>query len=342
MTPSERDTARSRLAQIRNVPNFSVALDSVIYGSRVVRAGEDVPGDVAVFHGTLEVGGTIHGDAVALDGRVVLHRGAHVTGDVVAIGGGVQNEGAQVDGVIRDIDGGMFGAVPWSRHVPRVMSPASRAGLVVGWLVILGIVGVAAALFARGNLEQIADRVQDDFGKSFMIGIVGQLAFLPVLVLVTVALAITIIGIIVIPFAIVALVLAIAGALALGFVTVAYITGTTVVARRTDGSALSQTLQCIAVGLAIYGAIWAIAGVPSWGGALGGLVRLAAMLVTWAAVTVGFGATILARGGTRGTFTSAIPVPASQTDELSWQTPTPITGVAAARRPTPAPRSFEP
>jgi len=56
--------------------------------------------------------------------------------------------------------------------------------------------------------------------------------------------------------------------------------------------------------------------------------------VSWVAVTVGLGAALLSRAGTRhlagraGVGTTR-PAP----DDLAWQTPTPVTGVTAARRP---------
>ena len=53
------------------------------------------------------------------------------------------------------------------------------------------------------------------------------------------------------------------------------------------------------------------------------------------AVTLGLGATILSRAGTRREARADRPkTPA----DLSWQTPTPVTGVVAARRPVAASR----
>jgi hypothetical protein len=55
------------------------------------------------------------------------------------------------------------------------------------------------------------------------------------------------------------------------------------------------------------------------------------MAGSWVALTFGLGATILTRAGTvrEGETTK----PARSMDDLSWQTPTPVTGVVAARRP---------
>jgi len=59
-----------------------------------------------------------------------------------------------------------------------------------------------------------------------------------------------------------------------------------------------------------------------------------ALAVSWVAVTLGLGATLLSRAGTkrldaRQRAGARRPAP----EDLAWQTPTPVTGVAAARRP---------
>jgi hypothetical protein len=72
-------------------------------------------------------------------------------------------------------------------------------------------------------------------------------------------------------------------------------------------------------------------------------VRFVALVVTWVAATVGFGAAIASRAGTR----TEAPTPAAAAqpvrapeDPLPWATPTPVGGVVAARRPTPAPTGY--
>jgi hypothetical protein len=59
------------------------------------------------------------------------------------------------------------------------------------------------------------------------------------------------------------------------------------------------------------------------------VLRAAAIAATWVAVTLGLGATILSRAGTH----RKIPEGARPIELASWQTPTPLTGVVAARRP---------
>jgi hypothetical protein len=82
--------------------------------------------------------------------------------------------------------------------------------------------------------------------------------------------------------------------------------------------------------------LWILTALLAWTGPVGGTLRIVAWLVTWVAATVGFGATLVSRGGTSAPAPTRTPL--TRTAELEWQTPTPVAGVTAARRPTPAPR----
>jgi cytoskeletal protein CcmA (bactofilin family) len=76
----------------------------VFEGSRTVRSGERVDGDLIVFSGstTVEQGGVVDGDLVAFSGDVTVD--GTVNGDVVAFGGGVTVDG-RVDGDILSFSG---------------------------------------------------------------------------------------------------------------------------------------------------------------------------------------------------------------------------------------------
>jgi len=69
----------------------------------------------------------------------------------------------------------------------------------------------------------------------------------------------------------------------------------------------------------------------------GAILRGLALAMTWVAATLGLGATLLSRAGTqRPAMRAGGPAARRPTpDELAWQTPTPVTGVTAARRPAP-------
>jgi hypothetical protein len=339
---AQLDTARLWLDSLRSeFADVDVSLDNFTTGARTVAAGERISGDLVVFRGDADVHGTVDGDVVALFGNVIAHPGSRVLGDAVAIGGRARLEGGTIDGEIRSVTGSIFAPATVTRTAP-VSSTSRNVALSIGWFLFLGLLGGFLALFAREKLERIAETVRDDFTRAFMVGLLGELAIVPAIVLSVIALAITIIGLLLIPFAVVALCLATAGALALGFLAVSFLAGETFQRRGPLAAANSgRALRAVLVGLSFYLGLWLLAAVFTWAGFLGGALKLVSAALTWVAVTVGFGATILSRGGTRvpGVAPLAPPIPE---DEVSWQTPTPVSGVAAARRPTPAPRPREP
>jgi hypothetical protein len=96
-------------------------------------------------------------------------------------------------------------------------------------------------------------------------------------------------------------------------------------------------LRGVIFGVSLYMGVWLLAtGVGSvTDGPVATVLRIMALLITYVAVTAGFGAALLSRGGTRRDAAVA-QAPAPALNAASWQTPTPVTGVVAARRPAPA------
>lgn len=316
-----------------------LARGAVREGDQRVAAGETTSGSIAAWHGDLDVAGRVDGNAVAVDGDVVIHPGAVVHGDVLAVGGKVRNEGGTVDGEMRSLSALTVGPLPTAPPRSAGVTARRSVSLAVGWYLVLAVIGLAVVLFARRNIETISERIRRDFTRSFLYGLAGQLLLVPALVATVVALAITVLGIVLIPFAIVAFCLAVAGALALGFIAMSFVIGDA--AMRSRGAAVgggkAQLLQFLLIGLSIFLVLWVIGGALGGFGALGGLVRFIVMVLTWVALTVGFGATLASRGGSRAPSSAEIEEPELE-DELSWQTPTPVSGVAAARRPSSAER----
>ena len=318
----------------RDAHGLTLPREAVRQGNQHLPAGQQIRGSIAALHGTLDVAGMVDGDAVAIGGDVVIHPGAVVHGDALSVGGEVRNEGGTVDGEMRSISALTVGPLPTAP--PRTTAQTARrsVSLAVGWYLLLAVIGLAVVLFAPGKLETISGRIRHDFTRSFFYGLAGQLLFVPALVATIAALAITIIGLIVIPFAIVGYLLAAAGALALGFVAMTYVLGDATM--RWRGAAVAggrtQIFQFLLIGLSIYLVLWVGGGSLGGLGAVGGLARFVVMVLTWVAVTVGFGATLATRGGTRSAPPTG-PGEPGPADDLSWQTPTPVSGVAAARRP---------
>lgn len=311
---------------------FDVPARQAVAGPRTVAAGDTVAGDIAVV-GRLDVHGTVTGDAVVYGegSELVVHPGATIRGDAIAVLGRVRLAGGTVEGELRTVRGSLD---PAPAVAPAVASAGDQLALVAGWFAVLAIMGVGVLVFAGAPLEGVVERLEAGFGRSLAAGVVGQLALAPVLLLLILALAATIIGVLLIPFAIVGFVVAAAGLMTLGFLAVTRIIGGAIGGRRRP--ALTErgvALRGLVVGLAIFAALWlaaaALAPVPIAASVLRGV----AFAVTWVAMSAGFGAALLSRAGTRREIATVAPAPEPEPEEISWQTPTPLGGVTAARRP---------
>lgn len=314
----------------------SPSRDTLVIGGRTVPAGTTVQGPVVVAGGNLEVKGTISGSAIAIAGDVVVHPGGEVTGDAIAAFGEVTNSGT-VGGSTRALTGAfgssLRGLLRGNAAVAATPRPErSPLSLALGWFTVMLLIGLGVLVFAAPYLEGVVDVLEQSFWRSFVTGLLGELGVLPVLLLVVVGLAVTVIGVLLIPFAVVAVVLAVAGLLTLGFIAMARYTGGGIGSRNALAlSTRGSSLRGVLIGLTLYLGLWiaaaALVNVPVAGVAL----RVAAVLATFVAATTGFGAAILSRGGTRRD--AAIVVAPAPASDAGWQTPTPVSGVVAARRP---------
>jgi hypothetical protein len=301
-------------------------------GSRTVAAGERV-GTVAVSGGALEVRGLVEGDAIAFEGDVIVRRGGRVSGSAVAIGGAVTLDGGSVDGATLMLGGDLAPAAPASAAPPRSRLTHGLF-LASGWLGVLVVIGIGVLVFASTNLDAVSEALERHYGRALLAGVAGQLALVPALVLLLVALAVSLVGILLIPFAIVAYAIAACGALTLGYLAAARVTGTVWMSegRGDERARRAASLRGLLIGLVVLLVPWFFAAVTAPWPVAEALVRAAALAVTWVAVTAGFGAVLLSRGGVRR---PSAPEAERALATPGWQTPTPVSGVAAARRPTP-------
>lgn len=325
LTRLERRMPWSGIPMVRNVPP----------GPQVVAAGDTVTGPIASRGAPLDVYGVVNGDAVAYEGDVILHPGSTVTGDAIAVLGQVRLLGGAVGGEVRSVRGAL---APMVSSQAAAATPRDtvrdRLGLVVGWLTVLILIGVGVLVFASGPLDGVVEALHGGFARSLLLGVAGQLAVLPAVLLVVVALAVTVIGVLLIPFAIVAIALATAGLMMLGFLAVTSVTGSAVTFgdNRRRMSERGAALRALFVGIVIFTTVWFAAALLTPLPTAAAIARGVAFVLTWVAVTAGFGAALRSRAGThRPTPPQEEPEPQ---DEISWLTPTPISGVKAIRRPT--------
>jgi hypothetical protein len=326
---ARRDDARD-LERLKgeSIAGLSPA-DTISSGGRSIPAGTTVHGTV-LARGPVVVSGRVEGSVVSLAGDVIVRHGGAVMGDALAVGGRVIADSGEVHGEMRSMD-----ALPHAASttpVGQARNPMQRTfdslRLVAGTFGVLLVIAIGVLLFAGPNLDEVVVTLEQRFGQAFWVGLLGQVMILPALVVLIVVLAVSLIGILLIPFAIVAYAIALAGLVTLGFLAVARLMGGAL--RRSPASTpRSKALSALALGVAIFFALWTVAALFTWAPLAATVVRAAAVAATWAALTLGLGATLLSRAGTH----RKIAAGTRPVELAAWQTPTPLTGVVAARRP---------
>jgi hypothetical protein len=271
----------------------------VCVGCSVEIAGE-TSGDAVAVGGSVRVTGTVGGSAVAIGGSVSVEDGALVEGDGVSVGGGTETIGSgEIAGEVVNvgIGGPWVGdwgrgswAFPWGAFSDfgRLVTALIRTGV----LALLAVLGV---LIARPGVEVAAARIAAEPWKAAFAGLLAQLLFLPLLVLVCVVLAVSIIGIpllVLVPFAL----LALAVANFLGFVGVARVLGAG--AERRFGWTASSVALSVVVGVVLIQAV-SLAGravsLPGgWLAVIGFTLVGLGFFVKYVAWTMGLGAMTLA------------------------------------------------
>ncbi len=217
------------------------------------------------------------------------------------------------------------------------------------------IIGIVVLMTAEEALLAVAKSAARDVSGSFWAGVLTQLLAVPALVILLVACALTIIGLLAIPIAALAWALALAGAVTLGVLAVSMVIGRAIAGRGTGSTERSAALRGLAVGLMVLSLVWFGAALAAGTPLVGAISRLAAVAFTWAVATVGLGAVVKSRigvsrismqfgrfggakmGGFTGKWAASSSTGVNETQvPVSWQTPTPIQGVVAAPRPADA------
>jgi hypothetical protein len=204
---------------------------------------------------------------------------------------------------------------------PLAVAGVSGIGLIIGLIVLTT---------AEDSVTSVARAAARDISGNFWLGLLWQILAVPLLVVLMLACALTIIGILAIPVVVLAWALAYAGAFTLGLIAVLMVIGRAVAGRGNTTGSRAAALRGLVVGLFLLSLIWLGASLMAPIPAFGVLSRLVALAFTWAAATVGLGAVVSSRGGI-----AKIRIDTTMTEIAtpSWQTPTPVQGVVAARRP---------
>ncbi len=256
---------------------------------------------------------------------------------MLAYNGQVHDLGGEITGEIRTLSSLVQPlTMPVSEMQP--VSPAvatlQKAAGVAGVFLSLAVLGFGIVLFARPNLEIVSDTISHSFGRSFIVGLLGQILVLPTFGMIVVGLVLSVAGILLLPFAVIVygllMILAIVG----GYLAMAHAMGETYIRRRmAAGLSVSSpnSYRYLLVGLLGLFALWGAWVIFGWVPFAGDVIKGIAVLVTWLLGTAGFGAALLSRVGLREGFAGRILPPEAMTDEYLWATPQ--FGVPAAQRP---------
>ncbi len=329
---------KTALATTDGTIRATVAGGTARRGDFTVGSMESVEGDFLVVQGDVDIYGRLHGNLVTVDGDVIVHPGALLSGDVLVLGGEVRNLEGEIGGEIRALrTTNVFGSTPLAAAAPPPSALATtgrRLAGVAGVFLTLGALGFGLVMFGRPNLEVVSDTVSHSFGRAFVTGLLGQILVVPTFGMLIVGLILSVAGILLLPFAVaVYALLVVVGALG-GFLAVAHAMGETYTRRRMAmGTVISSpnSYRYLLVGLGALTALWLVWSLFGWVPIAGNLIRGAAFLVTWLLATAGFGAALLSRAGIRENFAGRLIPPEALTDEYLWATPQ--FGVPAARRP---------
>jgi hypothetical protein len=218
------------------------------------------------------------------------------------------------------------------------MSMATSGLVAVAGVFAIGlIIGLIVLMNAEDSVTAVARAAARDISGSFWVGVLWQLLAVPLLVALLLACVITIVGIFITPLIVLGWALAYFGAFTLGISAVAIVAGRAIAGRGHHQTSRAIALRSLVVGMLALSVLWFVAALLANVGLVGALARLVAVALSWAAATVGLGAVVKSRAG-------MVRMQIETTAERgapSWQTPTPVVGVVAARRPvtTPLPHS---
>lgn len=330
--------------------------ETVFTGDHMIEAGETVE-EVVVVGGDLTVAGEVTGNAVVVGGDLILQESAVVQGDAIVTGGELMNEGGRVRGEMRTlagpgidiareiqraIEGGAarstaeFEAAPRAPEARVIQRSSSErrfisrevrrgfAGIIstLGLTLVLAGIGAALVFYGRPYLETVSDTVRGSSLRAGATGLAASFLAIPAFVVLVVALVVSIVGI---PFLLLAVPLypvALFAAAVYGLLAVMHAIGERTAEQSRDRLDLRyrNSYAYLLTGLGMLFLPMMAAHMISMTGFLsfiGVLLMIVTCLAIWVAATVGFGAVILSRAGTRRTFVASTPRdPTFNTDDL--------------------------
>lgn len=279
--------------------------DIVRFGGDVtIAADEVVSGDVVVIGGSADIDGEVDGEVAVIGGSLTLGPRADIKRDVTVVGGKLNKDPAAViEGKLSEV--GVGDAIRGNRNpvtVPRVrwgwgqnVNPVFGLGGTLVRLALMMLLAGIVLLVARVPVQHIADRAAAEPLKSWAVGFLAEILFVPVLVLIIVVLAVSIIGIpllLLVPVAIVAALLV----SLVGFTGVAYHFGRLIEGRFEQLRNRPYLATFLGIALIMSPLLLArLIGMLSGLGVIVGILIAAGIVLEYVAWTAGVGAAALVR-----------------------------------------------
>jgi len=190
------------------------------------------------------------------------------------------------------------------RHVIRGFE--GLFSLSVLYAVLFGIAFATIFFGGRRFIEGVADTARTATTRSLLVGLAATFLVVPAYILGMIALAISIVGILALPVWLLLFPVAAALAVLLGYISVAHAAGEALSERRfysTDWFRRGNSYYFLLTGLGLLLVLFAAGNIVGmagpWLGFLRGLLIAVGSVVTWAALSIGLGAVLLSRAGTR-------------------------------------------
>lgn len=216
---------------------------------------------------------------------------------------------------------------------PPAGSVAGRLLAVAATFATLAVVGFGFIVFGKPQLEIVASTAKENASRAFAVGVLTQILAAPLFVALVIGLALSVVGVLLIPFVLAVFTMLLGVAVLGGFLSVVHGMGETLVRRQMLRGKLvpANSYRYLLVGLGSIVLVWIgwalFRGVP----VAGALIGMVAAIASWVPATIGLGAAILSRGGAEPGFTGRYLGTEMLTDEYLWATPQ--RGVQAVKRP---------
>lgn len=262
---------------------FSQSAQVWAEGANIFKIGEDVTVDrgvrvnsVTTINGQITVSGRVDGNVIAVGNAVVLTKTAVIDGNVISLGGiVVQAKGSEINGSITEINSSNISEV-----ITTMLSDEwdgwswIQAIFSITLFLCTLIIGLILVVLLPAQVVTVAWAIQTHTWKATWWGILGLILIVPLLVL----LAVSVIGIVLIPLELILVVCA--GFM--GLIAVARLIGRMVylLFKKSNQPMIRETFW----GLVI---IWLIGWIPP----IGWMIKVFA-------ITIGLGAVIYTRFGT--------------------------------------------